>query len=194
MEQKKKTEEEPKWYHYVIVLSIIAAIVGVFYLSYQIFFDKKCHFSGSLIDYYKLEYKNEQGESKYYCSWHTKSTLENFKLHYEINLPDLLNAENLIYTRNLEDENSKGDLKHSQLNTQTQITFNYGIKTLTDEKYQSYTCKNSTKKNKVVHFKKSNKTGVYYNKQNGCISFEAKNISQMPLIVEKIIYELIIKN
>lgn len=193
--KKKVEDDEPSWYHYVIVLLVIFGVFGVLYFVFEVY-DSNSKVSGKddLDDFAKTyNYPYKVGNVTY-----------NIKFDYPVD--EIVQGEVLI-------EPTKLDL----LNTvrMHMVFYEYngtdnGKVTVAATKFYSFfsnvyhmgfgenmminesSCENSSLKDKVVVFDiYSDRTGVFYDENNGCVRVESEKVEDFVLVLDSLLYSLV---
>ena len=186
-------DEEPSWYHYLIVLVVIAVIIfGIMFLinlgnpdetikgeKNGLFYTFKYNYDGTD---YNIHFRTDE------------MTLINEDLLIEPTLEDILNSNNLtmmFYNINGTD-NSQLTIGSSFLTSFLTGVHNMKFADFVSVEKEDFNCNGSTLGNKFILIDpSSNREGIFYNKTNGCIQFETYNASRTILLTEKFVYNSI---
>lgn len=194
---KKESDEEPSWYHYVIVLLVLFGIIGLLYGGFEIY-DK--YYSapnqeiGNMSTTYNYPYK--VGNITYNIQMNYPiETIKNFTYPLEVSKYDILNSIELIMTFKEYNgtDNGKVTIAGSKLTTFFKRVYHFSFEPEVNFKtFNETTCLNSTKQNKVIIYDiYSNKSGVFYDKDSGCIEIQAQNAEEIIKITDYFMYNLI---
>ena len=185
-----KKDNEPSWYHYLLVLLIFAGVVGVFWVGYVFFVeDNDSSPSGPIM--YKYVYK--VGNVTYNLYFESQiSELDKMDVVIEPSKYDVLNTVNFMmafleYNGSDNGQIAKGSTKLTSF-LKFVYSFNFGNESFL--KIDEISCENSTRKNKVIVFDPyQNVTGIFMD-ENGCIEFVTDDPKKMVGLVDKFIYEM----
>jgi hypothetical protein len=195
-ETKNINDDEPEWYHYIIALILLSVIVvGFFYgLSYfdstkvvknqSYYVDNPYSINYSLLNYsFRVEYN-----SPFENITHPKFPIE--IIPNDIWKSNKITFQFMHYNGTDNKYVMKVSVKLMQL-----FRHLYGIPFDVNSSFvelNSTYCVNSTPENKVILFNPySNKTGVFYNKTDGCILIESKKPLNFVLVGDSLIYRLL---
>ena len=173
----KDIDEEPNWYHYIIVLLILVGILGGLYAFFEIY-DRvtdngKKDNPNINIDIYKYEFE-ENGRSGTFEFYNPIDDINEFDYPIEITKFDFLNSED-IYLSFLEYNGSdNGEVVRTSGRFPGLLKSVYRFNFDVNEHlvlHNETNCSHASVEKKVVVFNPySDKNGVFYN-GNGCIEF-----------------------
>lgn len=190
-------DDEPSWYHYLLVFVIMGliflGIYGIYYFVEGKNFSEPINNQSVLIKYpykvgnitYNLYFENSFEE------------LENMDVEFNLNKLDLLNTQTftmsfLEYNGTDNGQVSKGSTK---LVSFLRLVYNFKFDEGSFVMHNVTNCTSSSLENKVIVFNPySDKEGVFYNSTNGCIEFLTYNATHTVDLVDKFMYEIIVKN
>lgn len=186
-------DDEPNWYHYLIVLLIFASVFGVLYVGYTFFYEEEVQIPSNSSVLTKYPYI--KGNITYNLYFHNSiSEIENMSFPVQVDKLDLLNTKNFImafdeYNGTDNGEVTRGSTKMvSFLRTVYRFKFAQGSFVRVNET----NCLNSTLSSKVIIYDPySSREGVFYNETNGCIKFETSEPTHLVDLVDKLIYEVV---
>jgi len=195
--QSTDEDDEPSWYHYLIVILIFVGIFFVFYGIYYIY-EISTNSNSSIGDNVLYMYPYKVGNITY--NIYFEKPLQDIKNDNYIVEPskyDMLNT--VSYTLVFMDYNGTDNGEIAKASTKlvsflkTVYTFSFYNESFI--KYPELTCDNSTLTDKIIIFNPySEKTGIYYNTSNGCIEFLSENnASVMVNLLDKMMYNLVVE-
>ena len=192
-------DDEPSWYHYVIILGVFfGTILGV-YFGYEYYDMKK---KDNLENYEPLRetfiYDYKVGNITYNLEFHnTFDYIERHNIIVEVTKENIWESRNItfaFYEYNGTDNRyvSTASVKFMKL-----LKYVYNINfddTNSFKMISEVNCSTSTVKSKVVVFYPySDKNGVFYNETNGCIEVLSRTPKEMVLVEDTLMYNLIVK-
>ncbi len=189
-------DDNPSWYHYVIV---ILAFLGIFGLAYLGFYLYESNFveqpaqnvSNNLL--YKYSYK--VGTTTYNIYFHNDpNTIDDLDFIVEPTKLDVLNSKNFRFSfpKYIGDDNGQVAKGSTMLLSFFQTVYRYEFEQDDFVSYNTTNCSASTFDDKVIVFNAySDEVGVFYNESNGCIEFKTNNPKQVVDLVDKFIYNII---
>ncbi|MCA9496184.1 MAG: hypothetical protein KC589_04535 [Nanoarchaeota archaeon] len=194
---KKKIEDDedsqPSWYHYVIIFIVLGGIFAIFYYGFEFYsgVSEDKNESNLLIDLYNYPYV--VGKNTYNIKFHYPiDELDKADYPIEVNKYDMLNTLNItrVFLEYNGTDNGKVIIAASKLYSFFNKVFHVSF--AESQSINSTSCVNSTINAKVMVFDVyANKTGVFYNKENGCIEILAEKPEDLVLVSDKFIYEMI---
>lgn len=197
-EKEKKVEnDEPSWYHYIIVLGIFVGIFLFAYFGYNFYHSIQDNtevdtgFNSARTYLYEHKVRNITYNLRFH---YPVEEFDKVEYTYELSKLDLLNTREFIFSL---DEYNGTDNGMVTVGTTFFISFLKTVYRFTFEeenfkKFENFTCENSTKSEKVVTYDPySNETGIFYNKDNGCIQIKATNSEEAIFLTEKFVYEVV---
>ncbi|MFW6026284.1 MAG: hypothetical protein ACOC16_00480 [Nanoarchaeota archaeon] len=185
-------EQEPSWYHYILVILVFLCVFGILYLGYYLFIEDDTNNLENQSMLHKVPYK--VGNITY--NLYFESSIKNLEDMDYIIEPTRINLLNTLsfkmsfleYNNTDNGQVSKGStkltsfLKYVHLQKFTQDSF---------VKYNVTNCSDSTIRNKIIVFNPySDKNGVFYDQKSGCIEFLTNDPKKMIDLTDKFIYEM----
>lgn len=196
----QKSNDEPSWYHYFIVLFFIF----IFFVGINYFLNG---YSDSSVAVTGVNLTNSSSKlQEYSYSYEEAGKIYNFKFNSPVSVLKSYNVTNQLYKYDLLNSKSitfifgeyKGlDNKYVSISSVKFMRFlksyfNVGFTSDNFKMNSNYSCLNSTLNNKMVFFNPySNSTGVYYNNMSGCILINAKTPLGLVEVTDKLMYMLV---
>ncbi len=191
--EKKNQDDEPRWYHYLIVsLCFIALFIGLYYtLDY---FEKEPpnpHINVQLYTYhFKVGEKN--GSIQFYTPI---NKIEDLDYPIEVSKYDFLNSKRIIlsFMEYNGTDNGEVALVSGRLAPFIKHVYSFDFNPYEDIKHTNESnCSTSTLDEKIVTFNPySDRNGVFYNESNGCIEFLTDDATKMRELGDIFFYTLI---
>lgn len=199
---KKKDSDEPSWYHYLIVLVVIGLIVfGIVGLSNLNKSGKNeitqvDNSTGEKVIFHKYKYEYN-GKTINIAFRNTEEVLYDFQLNSEVDLKDILNSQHLnmmFYEYNGTDNGYVG-IGSGFLTSFLTVVHNMHFDKIETVDKENFTCNNSTPENKYLLFDPySDREGIFYDLETGCVKFETYDAKRMILLTEKLVYDNVVEN
>jgi len=198
-------DDEPSWYHYIIVFMIFASIFGVFYLGYYFFYEDQSNI-GNLTGMNNTSLDNNspvvltkypfvQGNITYNLFFHnTIDEIEAMNFPVQVDKLDLLNTRSFIMAFDNYNGTDNGEVARgsTKLVSFFSLVYTFEFNNESFVRTDVIDCSNSTLSEKVITFNPySERVGVFYNQTNGCISFETDNPKDVVDLVDKLIYGVV---
>lgn len=193
-------DDEPSWYHYVIILIVFFGVILGAYFGYEYYDMKK---KENLDNYEPLKetfaYDYKVGNITYNIEFHnTFDYIERHNVPVELKREDVWSSYNMtfvFYEYNGTDNRyvSTTSVKMMKL---FKYVFNMQFNETNSFKLASeINCSSSTVKAKVVEFYPySDRNGVFYNKTNGCVQVLSRTPKEMVLVGDTLLYNFIVKS
>ena len=190
---KKNQDDEPRWYHYLIVsLCFIAFFVGLYFaLDY---FEKEPQNPNINIKLYTYNFKvgERNGSIQFYTP---TDKIEDLDYPIEVSKHDFLNSKRIIlsFMEYNGTDNGEVTLTSGRLAPFIRHVYLIDFDPYEDIKHiNESNCSTSTLNEKVVTFNPySDRNGVYYDESNGCIEFLTNNATKMRELGDKFFYTII---
>lgn len=197
---EKKSEEsindEPSWYHYLIVFLVILGVFGVFYYGVEIYgktFDSNSSDKDDLRKSYIHEYVVD-GKTYNLEFQHTFDEIEKFNYSIEVNKYDLLNSKNITLSFGEYNGTDNKPVAIVSVKIMRFLKYVYGVE-FGENNFNTLdgvSCKNSTLEEKVMTFNPyANESGVYYNTTTGCVEIKATSPDKFVGVGDTFLYTLI---
>lgn len=188
---KDDADDEPSWYHYVIILGGILGFFALLIFSFSFYYDDS-NIENST-SYYIYDYN--EGNISYKIHFNSPvSEIEEFEYIIE---PDRLDVLNTV-TFKISLMNYSGDANihvgksSAKLLSFLKRVYHYNIAVEDVVRFNEFNCMNSTKRDKVITFDvNASKTGVFFDDSTGCVEFLTNDSKEIPSLVDKFIYTLI---
>lgn len=191
-------DDEPSWYHYVLVLLVLFGSITLIYFGYEYYDMKK---KDNLDNYEPLRdtfiYDYKLGNVTYNLEFHnTFDYIERHNITVEVRKEDIWQSRNItfaFYEYNGTDNRyvSTASVKFMKL-----LKYVYNInfdETNSFKMVNEVNCSTSTLKSKVVVFYPySDRNGVFYNQSNGCIEVLSRTPKEMVLVEDTLMYKLVV--
>ncbi len=195
-ESKKNIDDEPSWYHYVIVLIFFVLLFYGIYILLGLDSTKGVKMNNNISNTLETyDYTYEEDGKKYNFKFNSPvNELREYDVPIELNKYDLLNSDNIIFVfldYNTSD-NKYISISSVKLMRLIKYYFKFDFSKEDFKMISNYSCMNSTLDNKVIIFDPyKNSTGVYYNQSNGCININSNNASNLVKLTDKLMLDLI---
>jgi hypothetical protein len=191
--KKIDKEEEPSWYHYIIVIALFALIIYTGVLIFDYFDEGNKPQDGvKTEDYY---YKYKVGNITYNIEFTEPVTnISNLRYWSPITKEDLWNTADIKFSFNEYNGTDNGYVSISSIKLRRFLdnVFYFSFEEGDFVKYNETNCSHSTFANRVFTFNPySEREGVFVD-ENGCVIFEAKSAKEFPRVVDKFIYDIIV--
>jgi hypothetical protein len=186
-------DEEPKWYHYTIVLIVFFSVFafGFFLLDYLEDKDYEKNKGLVLYDYYFTE-GDRKGKVQFYTPI---NQIEELNFSIEVSKFELLNSEEIYFTFGEYNGSDNGEVTRAsgRVLPFLQKVYLFPINVSKHIVFEtSYTCLNSTLDKKIVRFDPySDINAVLYNESNGCVEFLTNDPKNMAQLSDKFLFTLI---
>jgi hypothetical protein len=188
VEDKVEVDEEPSWYHYVIVLLVFFAIVyGVFFLYH--FFTVQSYEDVKNSEEYvaKYYYKHKIGNVTYNIQITLpEEDILNLKYHNDISHFDLLNSYKYTFLFENYTGGDNGFVTISSIKLRRFLSTIY-FANFNNESFKEVpeiSCKNSTFSKRVITFRVNQNVSGIFEDENGCIIFSSRSAKELPLVVD----------
>lgn len=194
--QKEEEDSQPSWYHYAIIFIVLGGIFGVMYFGFEYYssISEDKNKSKLLIDLY--DYPYVVGNTTYNIKFHYPiDELERANYVIEPDKYDILNTLNItrVFKEYNGTDNGKVIISASKL--YSFINKVYHVDFTDSARFNVTSCDNSTMNSKVMVFDiYANRTGVFFNEENGCIEVMSQIPEDLVLVSDKFIYEMIKNN
>jgi len=184
-------EEEPSWYHYLIVLLIFALIIGSIYFPFG-FLDKPNEPTGTAK---KFPYEYKVKNITYNIEFNNPiDQIESSNIYIQPNKLDVLNTIEFIFSLDKYNGTDNGyvAISATKIANLFKVVYKFSYDANKNFKqFNSFNCQNATTKNKVITFNPySNENAVYFT-NNSCIEVNAKSAKDMLLVSDAFIYSMI---
>ena len=191
--EKKNHEDEPRWYHYLIVsLCFIALFIG-FYLILD-YFETESPNPNINVELYMYHFKvgERNGSIQFYTPI---KKIEDLDYPIKVSKYDFLNSKRIIlsFMEYNGTDNGEVTLVSGRLAPFIKHVYSFDLDPYEDIKHiNESNCSTSTLDEKVVTFNPySDRNGVFYNESNGCIEFLTDDATKMKELGDKFFYTLI---
>ena len=197
IKKKDESDDEPRLYHYAVVILIIVGIFFGMYFSFNLYSQ---YFGGD-------EVENVNGSTLYMYSHKIANVTYNLKFHSPVsdfessNLItepekiDVLNTRELIFTFKEYNgsDNGKVTVTSGFLLSFFRNVYAFSFNPEENVKlFNESNCNTSNKSYKVVIFDPySEREGVFYNETNGCITIESQTPERLIFVGEKFAYDIL---
>lgn len=200
-EKKVKSEgdDEPKLYHYLIVLFVIVGLFFAVYFGFNLYSD---NFGDNDVVLNNSDnkvlnkYQYKKGNVTYNFYFHNEvSDIRDSEMVIEPTKYNILNTREFLFTYMEYNGSDNGKVTVSSGLLMSFFKKVYGFTFNPDENIKlinSTDCSNSTASHKVIIFNPySDKEGVYFNQSNGCINVLSKSPERIIFVGEKFLYEIL---
>jgi len=191
---KKVDDNEPSWYHYVIVLLFFGSVFWVVWFAFS-FYDEQpidIHNSSNVVLH---KYPYVVGNVTYNIYFQNSvDEIESMDFVVEPNKLDVLNTRRFVMSFMDYNGADNGEVTKSSTKVISFLKNVYRFKFDKDsfKMINESNCSTSSINYKVVLFNPySNVTGVFYNNSNGCIEFLADSPDKIVSLSDKFIYDVI---
>lgn len=196
--EKVKVEsenDEPSWYHYVIVILVFITFLYGFFAFFS-YLDSQ--HATSLKD---LNNSNVKDSNKFYYNFDIKGKnisvefnkpkdyLDSLNYSVQVKPINLMNSEEIYFSFANYSKNDNFNMTLSQYKLGLFLRSIYGLRIDGRHRVSSdkFNCSNSSKSVKVIEFLPySDKNGVFYN-DDGCIQIMSENISNFKIVEDKML-------
>jgi len=189
-------DDEPSWYHYVIILAVIALVFfGIMFLIEMGKPEMKINGEKEGL-FYKYEYNFSNRMYNVYFRTDEMTLIET-QIPIELSLDEMLNSRNIsmLFVNYNGTDNGKVGIGASFLTSFLTGVHNMNFARIESVNESEFNCNNSTIDSKIILFKPySKREGIFYNLENGCIEFETYQANRTLLLTEKFVYYNIIEN
>lgn len=202
--------DEPKWYHYVIVLLAFFGFFALIYAAFEVYdgfmgpqvtpidnisTEDNNSTNGSNILVQTYVYEHKVGNITYNLHMHTPiSDLEDLDIVVEPDKLDILNSRELIFSfmDYTGEDNGKVTVASSKLVSFFKNVYHFSFNDSNFKMVNESNCQTSTKSFKSVLMNPySNESGVFYDSTSGCIEVMATSPQELITVSDKFIYELV---
>lgn len=191
--KKVEVDEEPRWYHYLIVSIIfIGVFVGLFFIL-DYFENEHAKNSGKVILYdYDFEINGNDASIQFY---NPVEDIEEMNFNIGISKYDLLDSSEIYLSFAEYGGTENGDLAKTSTRLLSFLIKIYRMD-LDPKKHvvleKDFSCLNSTPNVKVIEFNPYSDTNeVTYDEETGCIRFLTDDSKKMAALGDKFFYTLI---
>jgi hypothetical protein len=187
---EKVKEEEPSWYHYLVVICVLIAIGFAIYGILFVVNSFKAENDGprTYLHTYKV------GEATYNIYYNEPlSELERKTYSIEMNKRDLWLISNLTFSFGEYNgtDNGRVAVASTKLANFMKAVYSMRFDASNFQKINVSNCNTSSIKNSVIIFDPySNESGVFLNRSNGCILVQSTTPKEMMSVVDKWILTL----
>lgn len=187
--------EEPSWYHYIIVILVLISIIFLIYYisSYFNSNSSQLNFNNNVTQTYN--YKKVVGNITYNIQFHSPIIdIQNSNLSVEVSKYDILNSHNILFSfmQYNGTENQYITISSVKLMKFFKYFYNYDFETKDFVLFNETNCSSSNIRNKVVVFNPySNKEGVFYDKKTGCVNIESFTPKRIVFVNDVFMFRLI---
>lgn len=191
-------DDEPSWYHYLIVLLIMAAIIFIpwgIYTLYENSIDTDLNISNNNSNLVLTKFPYKKGNITYNLYFHNSILeIEGMNFPVQVNKLDLLNTQNFIMAFDIYNGTDNGEVTRGSTKMtsflSTVYRFKFGENSFV--RINQTNCENSTLNMKVITYNPySNREGIFYNQSNGCIQFETNEPTHIVDLVDNLIYGVV---
>jgi hypothetical protein len=192
----QKADEEPSWYHYMVILGIIFFVFVVAYFGAEIFRgyfyeENQINVSNSSNTY---PYSFKAGDITYNIFFNSPiEILDELNYTIEINEFDILNTQSFMLSYGVYNGSDNGLVSVSSIKLVRFLKARYFFKFPEDafNNLADLNCSNSEENHKVMTFDPyADETGVFYN-ENYCIEFKSEGPELMMSVIDKLIWEIV---
>lgn len=198
VEDISKDNDEPSWYHYVIVtLFLFVILFGVYFIFDYYDSSNSNNLNNSNVSNMQqiYNYKFVENNITFTLQFNSMiSEIENSNLTVEISKYEILNSENLLFSfmEYNGTDNKYVSISSVKLMKLFKYLFNYDFETTDFVEFSKINCSNSTILEKVVVFNPySNREGVFYNSSNGCVEIESMTPSGLVFVNDVFMYRVV---
>lgn len=198
VEKKEKVEEivddEPSWYHYVIILLILFGILAGIYYSFEFFNQRTGPNVGDGSD--QLLYKHKVGNITYNIYFTVPiSELEKLSYPLELSELDLFGTISVRYAFQEYNETDNGFISVSAIKLRRFLDNVYRLdgpaENETFVQFNETNCSDSDENHRVITFDPyQDRDGVFVD-ENGCVIFATDEPEEMRVLVDYFIYETV---
>ena len=204
--EKIAKDDEPSWYHYVIVLIVFGLVIygGYYGFNYidstyakpiNIVPEDDFGLNGSLV---LTKYPYKVGNVTYNIYFHDE--VDNIALYDFVVEPskiDILNTAEFILSFDVYNGTDNGEVTKASTKfvSFVKMVYRFEFDLESFVMHNESSCSTSSLKYKVVEFDpNSNETGVFFDEKTGCVKFLAENPKDMVKLSDKFIYDMIFEN
>lgn len=198
--EKALVDDEPSWYHYVIVLLVLFGSVAGMYFGYE-YYDKMK--KEDLANYEPLretfDYPYVVGNITYNIEFHnTFDYLDRHPVPIELKKENIWESNNITFAYYIYNGTDNRYVTVSSVKLMKLFQYVYNMNFDPVESFKMINesnCSTSTVKAKVVVFYPySDRNGVFYNQSNGCVEVLSRTPKEMVLVEDTLMYNFIVKN
>jgi len=200
-EDEKKNQiidDEPSWYHYVIILIVLFGSIICIYFAFEYYDAQK---KDNLDNYEPLTetfiYPYIVGNITYNIEFHnTFDYILRHNITVEVTREAVWESNNLTFA--FYEYNGTDNMYVSTTSVKLMKLFKYVFNVDFDDEsnfkmINESNCSTSTLKSKVIVFYPySDRNGVFYNKENGCIEVLSRSPKEMVLVGDALMYKFVV--
>jgi len=197
--EETNNDDEPSWYHYLIVLLVLSGFIyGIYFIINYNLSNSDDIFNNNnlrIINDSKIyPYKHIINNVTYNLQYNYPiNILNSSNISLEINKYNLLNSRKIIfsfYDYNGTD-NKQVTIASVKLMKLLKYLFKFNFDEVDFQKINKFNCSNSNNDTKIIIFNPySNQTGVFYN-NNGCIEINSKTPKELVYVNDVFMFNLI---
>ena len=194
IKKKDPKEDEPSWYHYLIVLGAFFTVFAVIYFAFEIF-DTQDANPQVLTQTYPYEHK--VGNVTYSINFHYPlEELLVTSYPIEVNEQDFFNSITMRigFLEYNGTDNGRVTIASSKMVSLLKGVYHFQFPVERFVRFnETMSCLNSTSSDKILVYNPySNRNGVFID-ENSCITVEATNADELVKVNDKFIFNLIAK-
>lgn len=196
VEVKGVSLDEPSWYHYVIVLFVLFVIFGVFYCGYYFFGPDESsvvNLTNSSNVQYKYPYVvGNVTYNLYFASSPDEVASSDYII--EPSKIDILNtiSYRMVFFEYNGTDNGQVSLGSTKLVSFLRLVFHYRFTLDSFYMINETNCSDSSIRDKVIVFNPyTNRSGVFFDRNNGCLEFDTQDPRDMVHLVDKFILNMV---
>lgn len=191
LNSKKVVDTEPNWYHYLIVIIIFLILFYLVYYSFNFFSPNYKKSANIRVNFYNYPYT--VGNVTYNIQFSNPiDIIKNTNYKIQVNKIDLLNSLNLTMAFYNYSGDTNGYVGIVASKISSFLSQVYFLKFNNNQFTNISNCSTSNISSKVIMFNpNSSINGILYNKSNGCIQVLSTNATNIVMVGDKLIYNLI---
>ncbi len=195
-EVKKENSEEPSWYHYLIVSVVFLLLfVGLYYLIIYFHEPRAIILNQNITKIPVYNYTKIVDGKKYNFEFQTPIyDLKKSNMTDQVSKFTILNSKRIIFSFLNYSKSDNRFISTSSVKMMRMLKyyFNFNFNQDDFQMASNYSCANSTLDDKVLTFNPyMNKTGIFYNKTNGCIQIFSNSSRGVLRATDKFLWDLI---
>ncbi|MFW5704656.1 MAG: hypothetical protein ACOCXG_02325 [Nanoarchaeota archaeon] len=186
---KKSKDDEPSWYHYVIVLLVLAGVIfGVYYLG-NLFFEEETG-PGTTMETYPYVYT--VGNVNYNIIFNSPvEVLNSSDLFVPIEKSELFQTQRFVFSYTPEANVARVGQASIKLKRFLGSVFSFQFTPESFKTTDEINCSNSTLKQRVILFDVGSQENSIEVEDNGCIIFNSVDENSTMFLVDKFIWEIV---
>jgi len=194
--KKSKKDEEPSWYHYLIVILVFVLIFFAI-SNFNFFYNKvvPVQINQNITKLPVYKYTHEENGKKYNFEFNSPvDELKNYNVPIEVSKYTMLNSKEITFSFQNYSKLDNKDISISSVKLMRLLKyyFHFSFNKGNFQMSSNFSCLNSTLDNKVLTFNPyQNKSGVFYNQTNGCIKVYSNSSRGVLKVTDKFLFDLV---